>query len=80
MATFIPATGFVGYPDGKTPVRFQAGVESPEVPAAFAKLMAEKGLVWTDSPAPTRAPAAMKKPSRRLSRKLAASKAIPGKK
>ena len=43
--TFVPAVSFTGYPDGKTPVRFIAGAESAPVPAEFAQLMREKGLV-----------------------------------
>jgi hypothetical protein len=43
--TFVPAVSFTGYPDGKTPVQFFAGVESAPVPAEFAQLMREKGLV-----------------------------------
>lgn len=43
--TFIPAVSFTGYPDGKTPVQFIAGVESAPVPAEFAQLMRDKGLV-----------------------------------
>ncbi|MCD2183337.1 hypothetical protein [Rhizobium sp. GN54] len=43
--TFVPAVSFTGYPDGKTPVQFIAGVESVPVPAGFAQLMRDKGLV-----------------------------------
>lgn len=43
--TFVPAVSFTGYPDEKTPVEFQAGVESVPVPAAYAALIREKGLV-----------------------------------
>lgn len=43
--TIVPAVSFTGYPDGKTPVHFIAGVESAPVPAEFAQLMREKGLV-----------------------------------
>lgn len=45
--TFVPAVSFTGYPDGKTPVQFIAGVESAPVSAEFAQLMREKGLVST---------------------------------
>lgn len=49
MATFIPKVNFTGYPhDDKTGVKFKAGVESDEVPAAFLSLMQEKGLVGSD--------------------------------
>lgn len=43
--TFIPAVTFDGYPDGKTKVTFRAGVESIPVPAEYAQLMRDKGLV-----------------------------------
>ncbi|WP_432344687.1 hypothetical protein WMC41_15935 [Shinella yambaruensis] len=43
--TFVPAVSFTGYPDGKTPVEFQAGVESVPVPAAYAALIRSKGLL-----------------------------------
>lgn len=43
--TFIPAVSFTGYPKGKTPVEFKAGVESIPVSPAYAQLMRDKGLV-----------------------------------
>ncbi len=43
--TFVPAVSFIGYPDGKTPVQFIAGVECAPVPAEFAQLMRAKGLI-----------------------------------
>lgn len=43
--TFIPAIDFLGYPDGKSRIDFKAGQESPPVPAEYAALMREKGLV-----------------------------------
>lgn len=45
LVTFTPAETFTGYPDGKTPVLFKAGVESQPVSEAFALLMREKGHV-----------------------------------
>lgn len=43
--TFIPAVSFTGYPSGKAPVEFVAGVESIPVSPAYAQLMRDKGLV-----------------------------------
>ena len=44
MAKFIPEKTFDAYPDGKTKVRFRAGVESDDYPAEFVRLMVAKGL------------------------------------
>lgn len=43
--SFVPALSFTGYPDGKTPVQFTAGIESVPVPSDFAQLMRDKGHV-----------------------------------
>lgn len=49
--TFMPAVDFTGYPDGKTAVAFQAGVESIPVSKEFAQLMRDKGYVAPDETA-----------------------------
>lgn len=48
--TFMPRASFTGFPDGVTPVQFQAGVESIPVAPDFAQLMRDKGLVADDEP------------------------------
>lgn len=45
LVTFTPAETFTGYPDGKSPVLFKAGVESVPVTTEFAQLMRAKGHV-----------------------------------
>lgn len=43
LVTFVPAVTFTGYPDGKTPVLFNADVESQPVPEEFVQMLREKG-------------------------------------
>lgn len=71
MTTFIPAISFTGYPDGnhKNPVRFVEGVESVDVPEAYARLMHEKGLA-TLVP---RKPTTIDPPTAATSKKIAAA-------
>lgn len=45
LVTFTPSETFTGYPDGKTPMLFKAGVVSQPVAAEFAQLMRAKGLL-----------------------------------
>lgn len=44
VSTFVPAVSFTGYPDGKTPVHFTAGVRSSPLPATYIALIKQKGL------------------------------------
>lgn len=44
LETFVPSDNFRGYPDGVTPVDFEAGVESIPVTAEYAALIRAKGL------------------------------------
>jgi hypothetical protein len=71
MSTFMPAKSFVGFPDGnhKNPMRFVEGVESVQVPEAFARLMHEKGLA-TLAP---RKPTHIDPPTAATSKKFAAA-------
>jgi hypothetical protein len=45
LVTFLPTETFTGYPDGKTKVLFQEGVESVPVTEEYAQLMRDKGHV-----------------------------------
>lgn len=68
--TFVPAKSFTGYPDGNTPVRFLAGVESVPVPSDYLDMLREKGLVDKAR----RQIGRIRPPSQKLSRKIAAAR------
>lgn len=45
MVTFVPDHDFEGYPDGRTPVWFRAGVKSDPVPVAYLETLRAAGRV-----------------------------------